>query len=155
MKNAEVIVRLVKEKIEKAIGKLDGALKDEATRIVLRTQSGVDVDGKSFAEYTPAYNRRKAGLRSGFITRTGKKGKNARQVKGEFSATPQAVDLTLSGNMLNAIQTDVSRTPTGAVGTIFFNSALEAAKARGNQQKRRFFGFSDEQVERIKTKLEE
>ena len=86
-------------------------------------------------------------------TRTGKAGKNANKVKGQFSIVPQPVDLTLSGNMLNAIDTKTEDTPTGAVATIFFSSALEAAKAQGNQKKRRFFGLADEAVQRIKRKL--
>lgn len=155
IKNADVIVRLVKEKLEKAKKALEPALQDEATRIVLRSRSGVDVEGKAFAKYTDAYNKRKASLRSGFTTRSGKKGKNAKQVKGPFSATQQQVDLTLSGNMLNSIQVEVKDTSDGATGRIYFNSALEAAKAQGNQKKRRFFGLSDEQVSRIKKKLTE
>jgi hypothetical protein len=155
VKNAEVILRLVKEKLEKAKARLKGALEDEATRIVLRTRSGLDVDGKPFARYSDSYNQFKAKFRSGFITRTGKRGKNARQLIGKFSATPQQVDLTLSGQMLNAIQTKVETTPEGATGTIFFNSTEEAVKAQGNQKKRQFFGLSDEQVQRIKAKLTE
>jgi hypothetical protein len=121
--------------------------------MVRRTQQGKDVDGSNFAPYTPAYNKRKAALKSGFRTRTGKKGKNAKQVKGPYSAIPLKPDLTLSGNMLASIQSKVEDTPTGAVATVFFNSALEAAKAQGNQKKRRFFGFAEEQVQRIKRKL--
>ncbi|TXH14436.1 MAG: hypothetical protein E6R03_09235 [Hyphomicrobiaceae bacterium] len=153
VKNAEVIIKLVKEKLDEAKARLKGALDDEVTRMVRRTRSGKDVDGQDFAAYTEAYNKRKASLRSGFITRTGKKGKNSAQVKGVYSATKQPVDLTLSGNMLASIQTKVEDTPTGAVGTVFFNSAIEAAKAQGNQKKRRFFGFAEEAVQRIKLKL--
>ena len=154
IKNADVIVRLVNEKLEKAKAKLGVAVSDEATRIVRRTRAGLDVDGKQFAPYTPPYNRFKGKNRSGIVTRTGKAGKNARQVKGDFSVTPQPVDLTLSGNMLAAIQTKVEDTSTGATATIFFNSAQEALKARGNQNKRQFFGLSDEQVQRIKHAIE-
>jgi hypothetical protein len=153
VKNAEVIIKVLKEKLEKAKANLKSAVDDEVTRMVLRTRNGKDIDGSNFAPYTPAYNKRKASLKSGFTTRTGKKGKNAKQVKGSYSATPQKPDLTLSGNMLASIQTKVEDTSTGAVATVFFNSALEAAKAQGNQKKRRFFGFAEEQVQRIKRKL--
>jgi hypothetical protein len=155
IKNAEVIVRLVKERLEKAKAKLEIAVSDEVTRIVRRTMDGKDVDGKSFAPYTPAYNRAKAKLKSGFVTRSGKSGKYAKQLKGDFSTPALPVDLTLSGNMLAAIQTKVEETSTGATATIFFNSALEALKAQGNQVRRHFFGLSDEQVERIKRKVTE
>lgn len=160
VKNAEVIVRLVKQKLDEAKARLKPALDDEATRIINRTRGGTDVNGQKFAPYTPAYNKRKASFKSGFTTRSRdkvnggyKRGKNAGQVKGEFSAVNQPVDLTLSGNMLAAIQVKVEDTSSGATGTIYFNSALEAAKAQGNQQKRQFFGLSDEQVQRIRQKL--
>lgn len=155
VKNTDVIFRLVKEKLEKAKAKLGPAVADEVARMIRRTKDGKDVDGQPFAKYTPAYNRFKGKLRSGFITRTGKRGKKAGQVKGEYSVTQQPVDLILSGNMLNAIETNETTSETSATVTVFFNSALEGAKAHGNMRKRRFFGFSDEQVARIKKKLEE
>ena len=77
VKNADVIITLVKERLGRAVERLEGAMQDEVTRMVQRTISGVDVNGQKFAPYTPGYNRRKASLRSGFTTRTGKKGKNA------------------------------------------------------------------------------
>lgn len=133
IKNAEVIVRVVKEKLDKMTAKLEQAISDEATRIVMRTRKGLDVDGASFIPYTPKYAEYK---------------KN----KGRKTSP---VDLTFSGNMLASIQTKVEKTLQGATGTIFFGSALEAAKARGNQERRKFFGLSDEQVARIKKKLTE
>jgi hypothetical protein len=133
VKNSEVIIKLVKEKLEKMSVKLETALSDEATRIVLRTQSGKDVDGSSFAPYTPKYAEH-------------------RKKKGRKEAP---VDLTFTGNMLASIQTKVEKVSDGYLGTIYFGSALEALKARGNQLRRRFFGFSDEQVARIKNKLTE
>lgn len=160
VKNAEVIIKVLKEKLEKAKANLKEAVDDEVTRMIRRTRDGKDVDGGNFAPYTPAYNKFKASFKSGFVTRNRdrknggfKKGKNAGQVKGQYSATPQKPDLTLSGNMLASIQSKVEDTSTGAVATVFFNSALEAAKAQGNQKKRRFFGFAEEQVQRIKRKL--
>lgn len=133
VKNAEVIVKVVKERLEAMKGKLEAALADEATRIVLRTRKGTDVDGNAFAPYSEKYAKRKAA--------SGRK--------------TSPVDLTYSGNMLSSIQTKVEDTPSGATGTIFFGSALEAAKAQGNQRRRKFFGLSDEQVARIKKKLTE
>ncbi len=153
VKNADAIIRVVKERLEKAKANFKEAVDDEVLRMIRRTQSGQDVNGQTFTPYTPAYNKRKASLKSGFTTRTGKRGRNAKQVKGPFSAPPLKVDLTLSGNMLAAIQTKVEDTNEGTVATVFFNSALEAAKAQGNQRRRRFFGFAAEQIKRITRKL--
>lgn len=108
------------------------AISDEATRIVVRTQRGLDVDGNPFPEYSKQYAkvRRNAGRRT------------------------SPVDLTFTGQMLNSIQTRVTRALGKITGEIFFSSASEAAKARGNQKLRSFFGLSDEQVERIKDKMQ-
>lgn len=132
VKNSEVILRAVKERIDRMRSRLPQVLADEAARIVTRTRKGVDVDGNPFADYTPRYAK-------------------SRRRKGR-KVSP--VDLTFSGDMLNAITTEVREEPGKTVGTIFFNSAREAGKARGNQEKRRFFGLSDEQVERIKKRLQ-
>jgi hypothetical protein len=155
VKNAEVIVRAVREKLERMKAKLEPVLQDEVTRMVLRTRQGRDVNGQPFAPYTPAYNAFKASHKSGVKTRTGKPGKKAKQVKGAFSAIPQTPDLTLSGNMLAAITIEVRDEGNTTMGRVFFNSALEAAKARGNMEKRDFFGFSNDQVVRIKRRLTE
>lgn len=133
VRNAEVIVRAVKDRLERMIERLDVAIADEATRIVVRTRKGLDVNGNPFAEYSPKYAKH-------------------RQKRGRKT---DPVDLTFTGNMLNAIQTKVERTADGATGTIFFGSAREAAKAAGNQERRQFFGLSDEQVARLKRKLTE
>src|ERR1700752_5174468 len=128
VKNAEVIVRAVKERIDRMRERLGPALADEAARIVVRTQRGQDVDGNSFAPYSKQYAKHRA-----------RKGRNT---------TP--VDLTFTGNMLSAISTEGAEEGGATVGKLSFNSAREAVKARGNQEKRPFFGLSDEQVERIK-----
>lgn len=131
VRNADVIIRLTKERIAKIAQRFEQVLADEAARIVLRTESGQDVNGSPFVDYTPAYARRKA--------------KKGRQV-----AHP---DLTDTGAMLGSIQTRVEPTTNGYRGTIFFGSAREAAKASGNMKTRRFFGLSEEQVTRIKDRL--
>lgn len=131
VKNADVIVRVVQERLQQMRQRLEQVLVDEATEIVLRTQDGKDADGKPFDEYSPKYAKYRA-----------KRGRKT-----------DPVDLTFTGNMLAAIQTRVEDTTDGARGVIFFNSALEAAKARGNMERRRFFGLSDEQVRRIRQRL--
>jgi len=133
IKNSEVIVRAVKERVEAQKRALQQAAADAAAEIVIRTQSGRDVEGAVFTPYTEPYEKRKA-----------KSGRN--------TSPP---DLTYTGNMLAAIQTDFEETSTGARARIFFNSALEAAKAAGNQLKRRFFGLSEEQAKQIAQTIRE
>lgn len=130
IKNADVIIKLTEERLKAINQEFEQVIADEATRIVLRTQSGVDVNGQPFEPYTEDYAK--------FRTKKGR------------STTP---NLLFTGNMQNAIESKVEKTGDSVVGTIFFNSAQEAVKAQGNQKKRQFFGLSDEQVKRITEKL--
>ena len=108
------------------------AILSEQAELIARTQSGRDISGKSFAAYTEAY--------SAF-----------REERGRNSSPP---DLTFTGTMLKAIDSKFETEPDGSVkATIFFNQPLEAAKAQGNEKKRRFFGFSEKQIARINEKL--
>lgn len=129
--NQEVLIKLPAERLDAIEREFEGALQDEATRIVLRTRQGTDVSGKAFAAYSPEYAKR-------------------RQAKGR-NATPP--DLTFTGKMLAAVQTKVDRLAGKVVGTIFFNSAAEAVKATANQMTRRFFGLSAEQLTRLTNRL--
>jgi integrase len=131
IKNADVVIKTLEQSLEKIEARFEQAVSDEATRIVLRTQQGKDVDGNSFAEYTEGYAK-------------------YRSKRGRKVSPP---DLTFTGNMLASIQTTFQKTADAIIGTIFFSSAREALKARGNQEKRRFFGLSDEQVKRITDKM--
>ena len=125
--NQDILIRLPKARLDAIEREFEGALQDEATRIVLRTRQGTDVNGNAFAAYSPAYAKR-------------------RQAKGRNQSP---VDLTFTGKMLAAVQTKVERLAGKVVGTIFFNSAAEAVKAQGNQKTRRFFGLSAEQIHEI------
>jgi phage gpG-like protein len=127
VKNSEVIVRVVKERLRAAGKAFRRALEDEATRLVVRTRKGLDVNGQPLRPYSERYAKFRQ-----------KKGRNT-----------DPVDLTFTGNMLAAVQTEVKETPEGYAGRIFFNSAREAAKAAYNQETRPFFGLADEQVQRI------
>lgn len=131
IKNAEVLIRLPEERLKAIDQRFEQVLADEATQIVLRTRRGVDVDGTPFASYTEAYAKK----------------------RGDSGRRTSPVDLTFTGNMLNSISTKIVRTLETVIGTIFFNSTTEGLKARGNQEKRRFFGLSEEQVKRITEKL--
>lgn len=105
------------------------------TGIIVRTQSGTDVTGGSFAPYSEGYAkaRTKAGRRS------------------------SPVDLTFTGQMLQAITTAVRKVGSAIEGRIFFADAESATKARYNQEdnERRFFGLSDEQMNRIRSAVYE
>lgn len=103
------------------------AVQIETGEIVRRTQSGIDVNGSPFKAYSKEYAAYKK-----------KKGRNA---------TP---DLTFSGKMLGSIKATVKATATKFFAEIKFSSATEAAKAKGNLKKRKFFGLSDEQIQRIR-----
>lgn len=103
----------------------------EVTELKKRTASGKSVDGFGFKPYSPQYEKRKRN--SGRKTRP--------------------VDLTYSGAMLRSIQTKVEDNGKRLKATVFFGSAKEAAKAKGNQETRDFFGFSEEQFERIKDSI--
>lgn len=131
VKNAEILIKLPEERLKAIDQRFEQVLSDEATQIELRTLRGVDVNGNTFAPYEPKYAK--------------KRGDEGRRVSPP--------NLLVTGNMLNAITTKVVRTLETVLGTIFFNSTQEALKARGNQQKRRFFGLSEEQVKRLTDKL--
>lgn len=101
-------------------------LQEAAREIVERTRSQTDVSGTRFKKLTEPYRKYK--------TKSGRQG---------------VPDLTLSGSMLRSIIAKVEETAKGLVGTIFFNSAKEAEKARGNMKIRKFFGLSKEQIAKI------
>lgn len=96
--------------------------------IIKRTQSGKDVNNKSFKKYTPEYKKEKS--------------KNFGSSK---------VNLTRKQQMLNSITW--KKIPNGI--TLFFNSKAENDKAHGNQvkNKRKFFGVDPKQAKLIKKKL--
>ena len=133
IKNADVLLRITEETLRKKLDVFEQAVSDEATRIVLRTQAGKDVDGAAFAPYSKAYAK-------------------VRQKKGRKTSP---VDLLFTGKMLAAIQTRIRRFAQGVEATIYFSNPQEAAKAAGNQRLRPFFGLSDEQVGRITKKMTE
>ena len=130
-KNENVVIRLAEARIKAVEGEFERAIQDEATRMVLRTRSGTDVNGQAFAPYSKTYAKRRE-----------KAGRNT-----------SPVDLTVTGKMLAAVQAKVEKLAGKVVGTIFVNSAAEAVKAAGNQRTRPWFGLSDEQVNRLINRL--
>jgi hypothetical protein len=123
----------IKDKLNSLETVFDRAVQEEVTRMSARTRSGNDINNQAFTPYTPGYAAFKK-----------KKGR---------SSSP--VDLTYKGSMLRAITQKVFKQGGSLVAEVFFNSALESKKAEGNLKKRDFFGFSDEQFERIKRKIVE
>ncbi len=149
VKNAEVIVKVLKGMLDKARANLKTAVDDEVTRMIRRTREGKDVDGGTFAPYTPAYNKFKASFKSGFVTRNRdpkkggfKKGKNAKQVKERTLQFAETRPYTF-GQHARVYPNQSRGHIDGGSRNRIFNSALEAAKAQGNQKKRRFFGFAE------------
>lgn len=112
---------------ERAGRAFQSQLELETREIEKRTLSGRDVDGNQFAKYSEAY----------------------RKWKVEKKQRSNTVNLEFSGDMLAAMTTKVEKTATSFIGKIFFASAKEAAKARGNNRLRRFFGLSKEQIRRL------
>ena len=113
------------------------ALSDHITTIVQNATSGRDIEGKAFAPYSKGYQKRRA--------------------KAGFSTRP---NLTVTGNMLQAIDSRVRRVGDKIVGEIFFRgtssasrlgkgSASAADKARWNQKLRNFFGITTKQASRL------
>lgn len=119
--------------VENAETALNRQLQIEATQIITRTQSGRAVNGSGFDDYSDGYAefRRKAGRRT------------------------SPVDLTFTGQMLQAITTTVRKVGDTIEGRIFFADAESAAKARFNSERRSFFGLSDEQRERLRAAVYE
>jgi hypothetical protein len=107
------------------------AVSDEVTQMIIRTRNGLDVDGQPFQQYSEEYAIYKE-----------KKGRN-----------PSPPDLTISGAMLGSITSTVKNLGSDIEATVYFGDAYEAEKARANLKYRRFFGFSLEQLDRIRDKL--
>ena len=138
--------------------KLGRAMEEAAREIVERTRSGKDIGGNAFADYTQAYALKKAGSGRGAKWVGAAKGRSKRATGIRKGLVKRAgiklkPDLTYSGKMLANIRTKIWEHADKLVGIIFFASQLEASKAEGNQAKRPFFGLSQSQIAKIKTKL--
>ncbi len=117
------------DRINKELGAI---MNLEVTHIKTRTGQSRDAEGASFTEYSPKYEQ-------------------FRREKGR-GPTP---DLLFTGAMLRAMSSSAARSGNIYTGSIFFSVTAEAKKARGNNNKRRFFAFDDLQVERITRKVKQ
>lgn len=140
--------QIAEQKIERTHRELEKELEGAIREIVRRTQSGQDMDNRQFADYTDEYKAWKQGF-----TKSGKlRSRGGRAKRAEFRKVG-TVNLTYSGDMLAAINSKVERVGNDLLGILFFNNPNDAAKARGNMEKRKFFGLSKEQIERLIQKM--
>lgn len=124
---------MARELREAARKELGVQLVEAIREIDKRTKSGVDVDNRAFAPYTPEYKRDKVDRRK-------------RQ---------NTVNLEDTGEMLAAMTHEV-KIQKGIIGIIKFATALAARKARGHMEGlgskkviRRFFALSKSQEQKI------
>ena len=132
-----------KRKIEQdAETKLAALCEQELGEISARTQRGEDVTGQAFEKYTDKYRLLKSG-----VTKSGKPRKKFPKGKGK-PKLGYKVNLTWTGQMLSGMRAEVKRAGVNLIARLFFTPAV-APRAIGNQRKRKFFGLSKEQVDRI------
>jgi hypothetical protein len=99
-----------------------------------RTEKGMGYDGK-FKPYSPAYRIAKS------------KGWEKTAKREFFSGDKSGiVNLTVQGYMLSSM---TQRKLGSSVVEIYFGRAPEAKKAAFNNEKRKFFGFNAQEVDRL------
>ena len=146
VENLQAIERAVNQRIDKMAVEFSSAVESEKNQIKVRTQSGVDVNGKQFVAYSD---------------KEGPQGvwKDVRNANNKQTAY---VDLTFSGDMFNAMRVVFRRDGFKFLATIFFADSLQSKKAKGHQtgllgkirfKPRKFFGLSQQQRESIVSKL--
>ena len=133
--NTNLVVKLKKITDQMAID-LQTELLDAATEIRVRTAGGRGIEGGGFKAYEESTKRAKLG----------KGNKGSRQI------TP--VNLTQSGDMLeSASLVKITKTNNQLIGTIGFTNSEDAKKGKWNQEKRPWFGLSNQQKTRIIRRL--
>lgn len=146
VENIQAIERAVNQRIDKMAIEFSSAVEAEKNQIKVRTQSGVDVNGKQFVAYSD-----KEGPQGAW--------KDIRKTNNKQTAY---VDLTFSGDMFNAMRVVFRKDGFKFLASIFFSDSLQAKKAKGHQtgllgkirfQPRKFFGLSNSQRESIVSKL--
>lgn len=146
IENLGVIQTAVKDRLEKMGTEFSGAVEAEKEQIKLRTQTGVDVNGKKFVAYSD-----KEGPQGAW-----------KDIRKSNSKQTAYVDLTFSGDMFNAMRAVFRKEGFKFLATIFFSDPLQAKKAKGHQtgllgkirfEPRKFFGLSQSQRGAIVSKL--
>lgn len=125
--------------LENLKARMSRAIQKSEREIIKRTQSGKEINGAAFKPYSPEYKKQK-----------NSRGKKRRQ---DALGRGDVVNLTLTGNMLQAITHTVDVEGNAVIGKIYFNGEFEAKKARWNMVKRPFFGLSKSQMKYILTQL--
>jgi len=97
------------------------------TEIVGRTNQGRDVDDSTFEPYSDDYAR-------------------WRKQRG-YQVDPP--NLTITGNMLQAIDSRIEERPGSLTGILLFAAQREAVKARSVNKLREFFALSKDRIEKI------
>ncbi len=143
------ISKRFEDKVRKdAARELERQLEQAIGQIITRTQSGKDANDQPFKPYTSEYKNYKNGLTpSGKPTDRLTKTRRQKQAAG-ILPRGETVNLTYTGRMLQGIRSKVTANASQLIGKLFF-LPTEAAKARGNQKLRPFFGLSDSQVVQI------
>lgn len=129
--NTNLLVKLKKITDQMAID-LNTELITAAAEIDARTSSGRGIEGGSFKPYAES-------------TKAFKK-KTSRQIS--------PVNLTQTGKMLGAAsKIKITKTNNQLIGTIGFTNSEDAKKGKWNQEKRPWFGLSNQQKTRIIRRL--
>jgi len=134
---------ILKEMPVEAEAVITKEIKDAHAKMMRDIKSGLDINGDSFAPYSPLYKKWKTGE----LNRPSGKSKNTKAAQKDYSATP---NMRLSGDMLAAIQSRTRRDGDKIIGVIEFVNQDEIEKANwhlkglGNMPKREFFGISEE-----------
>lgn len=147
--------RKFEEKLRKeAAFELERRLEEAIGEIVTRTQSGKGVNGEPLKPYTREWRNIKNGLTpSGKPTSKLTKRRRNRRSSG-IQARGDTVNLTYTAKMLQSIRAKVSSTADKLIGRLFFLPS-QAGKAKGNHEKRPFFGLSDSQIAKIMAAIKE
>lgn len=136
--------KLKKEILEKRERALRITLEQEVGEIQKRTGQGIDADGRGFVKYSPAYGRAKA-----FATGRTTPDLIGFRYKRQDGQASRAKSGGTGGEMLRSMTSKVEKVANGLIGIIYFNGALQAAKAHGNMRYRKFFALSKDQIKRF------
>lgn len=131
LENLDSFNRALKKRLDKMPNRLKEGLKVESNQIKARTQSGVDLYGSPFKDYSLywAQERASRGLQT------------------------DVVDLTFTGRMFSSMKTRVSSSGTKINGEIYFINNQDDKVFELEKGGRRFFGLTDKQVRNILEKL--
>ena len=153
--------KLCTARLEQVPKALQQAISDETTLMVRRIKppgnlSGSDVDGKPFEHYKPEYANWKDAWRKGLLRSRKRHSRKNRGPLPQVNPSSVPVDLWKTGRMLSAITYKFFSSASGSLVAKLVIGGAEAVKARRNiELGRNFFGFSKEQIERLRKKVKD